>query len=234
MLDAYSIAKRAAAVGDWRKAESHLGIFCEAAIRICKNVVTGTYTEIGHPKFKVETEAKACPQAQMRKVEDEPFRILIPDVIVAVYAIRSRRGVDHLSKIQPNHIDAKVQLAQADWILAELIRLATTHDFEQVQQIIDSLVERETPLLEKINGHWKILEPGMGIDDMILLVAYHDDEITQVDLVRVSGKSQPTVSRAVDRLHAMALLHRDGRRLTITSTGRKQVESRTQARALAS
>jgi len=87
---------------------------------------------------------------------------------------------------------------------------------------------------EKINGQWKILVPTMGIEDMILLVLYHDDDITQVDLVGITRKSQPTVSRAIDRLDGLALLDKDGRRLTITSTGRKRVESSRELRALAS
>lgn len=234
MLSAYGIAKGAWTLGDWHKAESHLGLFCEAAIRICKQMATGSYTEIGHPKFKVENEATACSQVPMGKVEDEPFRVLIPVVISAVYAIRNRRGVDHLSKIKPNHIDAKVQLAQADWVLAELTRLATTHDFGHVQQVIDSLVERESPLIEKINGQWKVLAPSMNVEDMILLVCYHDDDATQTELVRITGKLQPTVSRVIDRLDALALLHKDGRRLTITSTGRKRVESSLNLPSLAS
>jgi hypothetical protein len=234
MLSAYGIAKRSWTLGDWHKTESHLGLFCEAAVRICRQIATGTYTEIGHPKFKVETEAMACSQVTMTTVADEPFRVLIPVVIAAVYAIRNRRGVDHLSKIKPNHIDAKVQLAQADWILAELTRLATTNDFGHVQQIIDSLVERESPLIEKINGQWKVLDPSMSLEDMILLVCYHDDEMSQVELVRICGKTQSTVSRALDRLDADALLHKDGRRITITSTGRKRVESSPKLRSLAS
>jgi hypothetical protein len=187
-LDNYEVAKQALFLEDWRKAQSHVGLFCEAACRICRHIVTGAHTAIGDAGFKVEDECNQTMKMPKNKEVDEPFRVLIPLAVKAAYSIRNRRGVDHLSSIQPNHTDAKVQIGLADWILAELTRLSATHDFAHAQRIIDALVERQIPLLERINGAWKILDPSMGLDDMILLVSYHDSDITQADLVRITGK----------------------------------------------
>jgi hypothetical protein len=223
-LDAYMTAKRAALMNDLHKAETLFGQFCEGAIRICRHVVTGKYTPIGDPAFKVNVEANITTSHPIGKLEDEPFRILIPGTILAMYGIRNRRGVDHLSKIKPNHIDARVLIAQSDWILAELTRLATKHDFNQAQQLIDSLVERQVPIIEKIDGVWRLLRTDLSVDDAVLVALYHDDDLSQADLVGIVRRSQPTVSLAVTRLDEKALVHKAGRKITITSLGRMRVE----------
>jgi hypothetical protein len=224
MLDAYAIAKRAAFVDDLQKVETHFGQFCEAAIRICRFVVTGGYTPIGDSRFKVNTEITATTSKPKSKEEDEPFRVLIPHTIQAMYNIRNRRGVDHLSQIKPNHIDARVLTAQADWILAELTRLATRHDFAQAQALIDALVDRQIPLLEMIHGEWKLLETNLGLQDAILLALYHDDKLLQADIVAFVKRGQSTVSKAITNLDVNGFLHKSGRIITITSKGRNRVE----------
>lgn len=234
-FSAYDTAKRAMIVHDWHKAQSHVGLFCEAVIRICRNEVTGTYTAIGDFKFKLENEANACLNHATSADDIEPFRYMIPTIAKAAYAVRNRRGVDHLAQIKPNHIDARLQMSQADWMLAELIRCAATkRSFEHAQAVVDSIMERELPLLERINGEWKVLVPDMSLDDMILLVKYNDNDAKQADLVKICRKSQPTVSRAIDRLDEQAYLHKSGRNITITTLGRKRVEALPRQRALAS
>lgn len=223
-LSAYMTAKRAALSDDLHKSEVLFGQFCEAAIRICRKAVTGACTPIGDSSFGVDKELTATTSASKGREEDEPLRLLIPHTIRAMYNIRNRRGVDHLSHIKPNHIDARVLTAQADWILAELTRLATTHDFAQAQALIDSLVDRQMPLIEMINGEWKLLETGLQPEDAILLALYHDDELTQVDIVSIVKRSQSVVSKAISKLDKEGFLHKSVRTITITTKGRARVE----------
>ncbi len=231
-LSAYMTAKKAALADDLHKAESYFGQFCEAAIRICRHVVTGKYTPIGDSGFKVNTELTQTTSAPKGREEDESFRLLIPHTVQAMYNIRNRRGVDHLSQIKPNHIDARVLTAQADWILAELTRLATTHDFKQAQALIDALVDRQMPLIEMINGEWKLLQTDLELEDAILLALYHDDDLKQADVVRIVKRSQPKVSVAITSLDKEGFLHKSGRTTIITSKGRTRVESLPALRAL--
>lgn len=232
LLEAYTTAKKAALMGDLHKAESYFGQFCEAAIRICRFVVTGGYTAIGDSNFKVGTELNASVNHPKGREEDEPFRLLIPHTVQAMYNIRNRRGVDHLSPIKPNHIDATVLAAQSDWILAELTRLATTHDFAQAQALIDTLVDRQMPLIEMINGEWKLLHTDLPTDDAILLALYHDAKLVQADIVRIVKRSQPAVSLAIKKLDDEGYLHKSGRSISITTKGQKRIESLPQLRAL--
>jgi hypothetical protein len=234
LLLAYTIAKAAALVDDLHKVESYFGQFCEAAIRICRHAVTGSYTPIGDSNFSVEREMTATTGAPKGREEDEPLRLLIPHTVRAMYNIRNRRGVDHLSRIKPNHIDARVLTAQADWILAELTRLATTQDFAQAQAIIDALVDRQLPLIEMINGEWKLLQTDLHLEDAILLATYHDDNLVQVDIVGIVKRSQGTVSTAIKKLDNEGYLHKSKRAITITSKGRNRVEALPELRKLVS
>jgi hypothetical protein len=234
LLEAYTTAKAAALVDDLHKVESYFGQFCEAAIRICRHAVTGSHTPIGDSTFSVEKEITATMGGLKGRDEDEWLRLLIPPTVRAMYNIRNRRGVDHLSRIKPNHIDARVLTAQADWILAELTRLATTHDFVQAQALIDALVDRQLPLIEMINGEWKLLQTDLPLEDAILLASYHDDKLVQVDIVGIVRKTQGTVSTAITKLDKEGYLHKSGRTITITSKGRNRVETLPQLRKLVS
>jgi hypothetical protein len=222
-LDAYVIAKNAALTNDLRKAEMHFGMFCEAAIRICRNEVAPPCTPIGDSTFKVDLEIRACLNSA--KGPSDSFRLLLPNTVRAMYDIRNRRGVDHLSNIKPNHIDARVLTAQADWILAELFRLATRHDFAHAQRLVDALVERQLPLIERINGEWKLLKTTMNTEIATLVVLYHDEEVSQAELAKIVKRSQPTISNAVKKLDAEGFIHKSGKALFITSLGRKRVET---------
>jgi hypothetical protein len=232
LLAAYTIAKAAALVDDLHKVESYFGQFCEAVIRICRQAVTGSHTPIGDSSFSVEKEIMATTGVPKGKEEDEPLRLLIPHTVRAMYNIRNRRGVDHLSRIKPNHIDARVLTAQADWILAELTRLATTHDFAQAQALIDTLVDRQLPLIEMINGEWKLLQTDLHLEEAILLATYHDEDLAQVDIVRIVRRSQGTVSTAITKLDNEGYLHKSKRTISITSKGRSRVEALPELRKL--
>ena len=226
LLPQYVAAKRAAYAEDFAKIESSLGLFCEAAIRICTNEVAGSFVPIGDASFGVEKALNACTNSAAGSAHDT-FRLLIPNTVKAMYAIRNRRGVDHLSLIKPNHIDARVVTAQADWVVAELYRLAAKVATAEAQATVDHIVEREIPIVERIEGELAILSTTISTEDSILLAKYFEGgPIKQADLVRIVRRAQPTVSLTMKKLVEGRFLHqaKDGA-YYLTAKGRARVEA---------
>ena len=82
------------------------------------------------------------------RVGDRSLRILIPRMLVALYEIRSNRGVGHAGgDVEPNFMDATAVQAMARWVVAELIRIFHQASTDDAQAAVDAIVERNlTPV----------------------------------------------------------------------------------------
>src|SRR5881397_2149749 len=71
------------------------------------------------------------------------------------YDIASNRGARHdPGEIDPNQMDARAVIAVTSWIVAEMLRYAQkgTLDPAGVQELVDSLTQRQYPLIEDVDG----------------------------------------------------------------------------------
>ena len=80
---------------------------------------------------------------------------------MALYEIRNNRNVGHVGgDVDPNHMDAVCVLQMSKWIVAELIRVL--HQLPSTRPPrLDALVEREVPLVWKVGGRKRVLEPDV-------------------------------------------------------------------------
>ncbi|MFL5842809.1 MAG: hypothetical protein ACJ77Z_20370 [Thermoleophilaceae bacterium] len=100
-------------------------------------------------------------------------RIQIPRMIVALYEIRNNRGVGHLGgDVDPNHMDAVCVLQMSKWIVAELVRILHDMSTDDAAELVDALVEREVPLVWKVGGKRRVLDPKMPVTDKTLLLLH--------------------------------------------------------------
>src|SRR2546423_9437344 len=100
-------------------------------------------------KLEAETEKKIVPRS---------IRIQIPRMLVALFEIRNNRNVGHVGgDVDPNHMDAVCVLQMSKWIVAELVRVFHNVDVDTATEIVDTLVERETPLIWEVNGLKRVL-----------------------------------------------------------------------------
>lgn len=137
---------------------------------------------------KLETEAATAPRS---------IRIQIPRMLIALYEIRNNRNVGHVGgDVDPNHMDAVCVLQMAKWVVAELVRVLHNVDTDTATAIVESLVEREMPLIWAVNGKKRVLNTKLGMRAKTLLLLHSSNgEVAEADLVSWVEHSNPSVYR---------------------------------------
>lgn len=202
------------------------GRFCEAVIRMLQYETTGRYTPIGTP-LHLDTEITTL--ANLPKADYvESIRLHIPRTVRVIYDTRTKRDSAHLGKISPNLMDATLVLNCCKWILAELFRMKFQIPVDEAQQIIDSLVEKEIPVIQDFAGFPVILNPQLSARERILVLLYNRGEegATRQELSSwLPPKMQNQLTVNLSRLqHDKSFIHRDKTRIYITRAGEKFVE----------
>lgn len=178
--EAYEEIKENFYAGKHRPQEVAGGRFAEAALRIVQSQTDGLpngdpYTPLGDrlPPFVQEVD-------RLRKLPSryhKSLRIRIPRILLSIYDVRNGRDAAHLTdEVDPNLADATLVVANADWVLAELVRLFHEVDLDEAQARVDGLVRRKVPAIEMFGDVPKVLRPDLKNPAKMLLILYHLDE----------------------------------------------------------
>lgn len=124
-------------------------------------------------------------------------RIQIPRMVVALYEVRNNRNVGHLGgDVDPNHMDAVCVLQISKWIVAELVRVLHNRPVQEAAAIVDALVERESPLVWKVGGKLRVLDPKLSMKDKALILLHATaGQIRDADVIDFVEHSNASVFR---------------------------------------
>ncbi len=171
----YNKIKLNYAHGRYEPSELNGGKFCEIVLRILEwHTNNGTYTPLGQT---IKDFGTACRSFENKVSFDDAVRFHIPQILNALYPIRSKRGVAHHAKeVDPNHMDATFTVGCADWIMAELVRLFHNVSVEQAQQIVEGIVTKQIPTIWEVGNRKRVISPPnkkLTARDKVLLLLYH-------------------------------------------------------------
>ena len=153
---------------NWLDSSLRGGRFCEVVFTIIEGYGSKNYARA--PK-KPANFVSACRKLESNKSVPRSLQILIPRLLPALYEIRNNRDVGHVGgDVDSNHMDATVVVSMSSWIMAELVRVLHDLSISEAQQIVDSLIERRTPLVWNSGEIKRILNPKLSIRDQILLL----------------------------------------------------------------
>jgi hypothetical protein len=181
--------------GRWEPAELNGGKLGEVVHAILRGYIDGKYpTRAKKPKNmvdackKLEQDGAAAPRS---------IQIQIPRMLVALYEIRNSRNVGHVGgDVDPNHMDAVCLLQMSKWIVAELVRVLHNVNTDTATEIVDALVERETPLIWEVNGRKRVLDTSLKMKPKTLLLLYASNgAVSERDLVSWLEHSNASVYR---------------------------------------
>ena len=156
----------------WEPAELNGGKLCEAVYCILKGHVDGKFPPKPRKPTNMLVACKNLEQAD-KTAFPRSVRIQIPRMLIALYEIRNSRGVGHIGgDVDPNHMDATVVVTMAKWVFADLIRLFHGVSTEEASAAVDSIIEREIPLVWDVGGKKRILDPTLPMKSKMLILAY--------------------------------------------------------------
>jgi hypothetical protein len=197
----------------WEPSELNGGKLCEAVYSILRGHVDGS---LPVKPLKPPNMVDSC-RALERAGHSLPrsVQIQIPRMLIALYEIRSNRGVAHAGgDVNPNHMDALAVVSMSKWIVAELVRIFHNADTDVATQIVDSLVEREIPIIWEVAGVKRVLSTALTMKDKALLLLYsHAVPLAESDLAKWTEHSNPSVFRrdVLRPAHRQKLIEYDAR-----------------------
>lgn len=223
LFEQYREARDGELIGAHEDVERALGFFAEAAARLCAEACNVPYPAIGDNSFKIDAVINAC----VASTAPDPYKVLIPRLLRAMYDVRSRRGVDHLSSLRPNAIDARRLMAEADWIIAEIARVELTLDVTQAAALVADLTTPRLPLVEEIHGEWHVLSDDLSPEEQLLSIAFaNGGAISKQALLQyASALTVGTKYRAYAAIKGKRLVAEKEGSVQLTATGRAAVLS---------
>jgi hypothetical protein len=228
LLEEYNKLAKHYREGRWEPAELNGGKLCEIVYSILKGYVDGSFASA---PYKPSNMVDACRNLEKANGFPRSVRIQIPRMLLALYEIRNNRNVGHVgADVDPNHMDASVVLAMVKWVMAELVRIFHGTTPEEATQVVESLTERNLPILWRVGGLTRVLAP-LSAKDKTLALLYSLPGPLDVKSLLASveyGNASRYRSVVLKDAHRKDLLHFDAEADTaqISPLGSRYVEQR--------
>jgi hypothetical protein len=193
------------------------GKFVETVVQVMQAMENaGTYD----PQPKVDAFVKNL-ESRTSTLPDG-LRICASRLARSMYALRSKRNIVHKAQIDPGMYDLRLLYAGAQWILAELLALASGVSGDDAARLVAEVQLPAGELVEAIDGR-KIVHADMTVRDeaLVLLMNAHPEPIPVTGLSRSMDRRNPgSVRAAVGVLWKDKLVHRGAdRRIVLTEAG---------------
>ena len=183
LIDAYNDVVKNYAERRWEPSELNGGKLCEAVYTIIRGMADGALPlRSSKPKNMVD----ACRDMEKETSQSRSVRIQIPRMVLGLYEIRNNRGVGHAGgDVDPNEMDATAVLYMSKWLMAELVRVRHTLTTAEAASLVESLVERQMPLVWSAGDKKRVLRPALTWkQNTLLLLLSEAGEVSEQDLFR--------------------------------------------------
>lgn len=226
ILDHYQVLKAASQVQDWEKCILRGGKFAEAVMKAIHFVRTGEAVA----RISVETETNDVAQ---RKELPAEIRLFIPRAVRVLYDHRSQRGGAHSVSFDPNPMDAALVCSVGDWILGEFVRLYWTDDPQRAMGIVNALISKGVPFVERIDEDYIVLRPGTSARQEMSFILYscYPQRTTLAQLIKwMPYQSPENIRTSLNNMQKAKEVHRNKDGVLLTQLGIRVVEQKMAAR----
>lgn len=197
LAKSYSSLQRGASEGRFDRVELAGGKLCETVMRVLEWWASGkvTYTPMNRQLPAFDRLARGFEGSTSLP---ESLRFHVPQVMLAVYTVRNRRGVSHVGgEVDPNRMDASLVLAASSWMLAELVRLDSLGNPALAQAAIERLTQRRVPLVWQEEGILRVLDHKLShrLQTLAILYAKYPGKVSEEELVRAIEPESAAIFR---------------------------------------
>lgn len=120
----------------------------------------------------------------------------------AAYTLRNKRNIAHKGSVDPNAYDLSFTHAAAQWILAELLRVATNDSMEKAGKLIDQVMAPVGGLVEDFGGKRLVLEDVAAREEILLLLHHaYPNPVPRTEIATsMDRRDASTVRKAIRSL----------------------------------
>lgn len=202
------------------------GKFVETFVQCHQQMATGTH------EASPSIETYLTKHAENQMALDEGLRVIAPRVARTMYTLRSKRNIAHKNPVDPNTFDLALLHQGAAWIMAELLRNATSVPMQEAGALIELVQTPVGTLVEEIDGtHLVLADVSVRAEILLLLHHRHPDHVPAADLLKsMRYRSAAGVRKRLSELRQAKLIHGEnasGYRLTQAGYAAAVEEQRT-------
>lgn len=159
--------------------------------------------------------------------KEEMLYLVIPQVLKAIYTIRSKKRVAHIKMTNADSIDFEFVITSCNWVMSQLIIIYLNISLEDTIIFTNSIMERKIPIIEKLeDGAIMILKRGLKFKEELMLVLYQfPKRMTRQELnIILKPKKSSYISTYLIRLYKEKLIHLNKEGAIINKNGIKEIE----------
>jgi hypothetical protein len=192
---------------------SSSGKFVETFAQCLQQLANGTYAT------KPDVDAYLNNKVEHESTLPEGLRICAARIARSIYTMRNKRNIAHKNEVDPNTFDLAYIHQAAAWIMAELVRCASSLTMEKAGTLIDMVQAPVGTLVEEIEGTRLVHAKVPVKTEILILLHSHFPERVDVDniLKSMSARSELSVRNRLGEMRTQKLLYGDsgnGYRLT--------------------
>lgn len=176
LVEAHASVRAAFSDGNFDNVGQRTGFFCEIALRLLQQQLTGSHVPFGSKIRNFGAECNKLAQTPSA-AGPETLRLIVPKALEFLYTMRNKRGIGHVGgDVDANSIDAATYTRVCDWCMAELIRVFHGLSLEEAQAVLDALASRQHPHVWNIAGRKRLLATHHSYKDQVLLLLHSQDD----------------------------------------------------------
>lgn len=189
------------------------GKFVEAFVQCLQYMATGSYD--GKPDIDGYLSKRVENEISL----PEGLRVCAARLARAIYTLRNKRNIAHKNPVDPNTFDLGLAHHGAAWIMAELLRNASSISMQEAGALIQRIQVPVGALVEEIDGTRLVhAETSVRGEILLLLHSHYPERVPVSDiLTSMRARSPGSVRNRLSELRTAKLVHGDsatGFRLT--------------------
>jgi hypothetical protein len=216
----YSVLRREARLDHWESCLVNGGKFVEAVLKCFHYLSVGNEVD----SVKADEEIRRLENA----VHLSDFeRLTIPRALRLIYEFRNKRGGAHNSSFDPIKTDCALVVAISNWVMEELTRLYLTNDAIAAQALVESLLIKDIPLVEEVEGDRLVLRSGLSARIQLEILLYREfpDRCAFKDLIHwVHDHSVENIRVTLRTMKQKNLVHETEVGWKLTTSGVHEAE----------
>ena len=219
-------SKSAYWLGDVTKGLLHAARFSEICIA-CLKQLSEPSKKIDLNKITFEKFYEDLRKLPKPSAKEEMLYLVIPQVLKAIYTIRSKKRVAHIKMTNADSIDFEFVITSCNWVMSQLIIIYLNISLEDVIILTSSIMERKILIIEKFeDGAIMILKSGLKFKEELLLVLYQfPKRMTRQELnIILKPKKSSYISTYLIGLYKEKLIHLNKEGAIINKNGIKEIE----------
>ena len=217
----YGILRREARLDHCESCLVNGGKFVEAVLKCFHYLSTSDEVD----SVKADEEIRRLEQATHLSDFE---RLTVPRALRLMYEFRNKRGGAHNSSFDPIKTDCALVVAVSNWVMEELTRLYLTNDAVAAQKLVESLLVKDVPLVEEMDGERLVLRQGLSARVQLEILLYREfpERCAIKDLARwIHNQSVENIRVTLRTMKQKNFVHETEEGWKLTESGMHEAEA---------